>query len=289
MKPKAEAGTYAALAVGLSVLVACAGGINQTNAQPGTAAVTPAQTAAAPTTARPIGFLTAETIPNAIATIPVAPKEGEARNTLDWEIFRKTRALEGTPRWDLAKNDDSYKPADLLKDFSCAVGVTLTPENSPALIGILGRTTMDAGMAAEAAKQLYRRTRPFVHNPGNICIDREGGIAKSFDYPSGHASLGWAAGLVIAQLAPEHATPVLARGRAYGESRVVCGVHNMSAVEAGRTNAAGVFAALQGSDAYRAELTKAKAELAAARAAGGVPDAAWCAREAELVKPLAVD
>ena len=93
----------------------------------------------------------------------------------------------------------------------------------------------------------------------------------------------------IAQLAPEHATPVLARGRAYGESRVVCGVHNMSAVEAGRTNAAGVFAALQGSDAYRAELAKAKAELAAARAAGGVPDAAWCAKEAELVKPLAVD
>ena len=30
MKPKAEAGTYAALAVGLTVLVACAGGINQT-------------------------------------------------------------------------------------------------------------------------------------------------------------------------------------------------------------------------------------------------------------------
>ena len=290
MKPKAEAGTYAALAVGLAVLVACAGGISQTVAQPGTAPTSLAAPTmpAAPTT-RPAGFLTPEALPNAVATIPVAPKEGEARNTLDWEIFRKTRALEGTPRWDLAKNDDSYKPADLLKDFSCSVGVTLTPENSPALMGILGRTTMDAGMAAEAAKQLYRRTRPFVHNPGNICIDREGGIAKSFDYPSGHASLGWIAGLVVAQVAPDHATPVLARGRAYGESRVVCGVHNMSAIEAGRTNAAGVFAALQSSDTYRAELMRARAELAAARAAGGAPDAAWCAKEAELVKPLAVD
>lgn len=287
MKPKAEAGTYAALAVGLAVLVACAGGINQTAAQPGTAPAAPAAPAA--TAARPAGFLTAETLPNAIATIPVAPKEGEARNTLDWDIFLKTRALEGTDRWALAKNDDSYKPADLLKDFSCAVGVNLTPENSPALMGILGRTTMDAGLAAESAKQLYRRTRPFVHNPGNICIDREGGIAKSFDYPSGHASLGWMAGLVVAQVAPDHATPALARGRAYGESRVVCGVHNMSAVEAGRTNAAGVFAALQGSADYRAALDKARAELTAARAAGGVPDAAWCAKEAELVKPLAVD
>lgn len=284
MKPKAEAGTYAALAVGLSVLVACAGGIAPTADAPqpmaGAAAAAPA--------ARPAGFLTAATVPNAIATIPPSPKEGDARNTLDWDIFLKTRALEGTDRWAMAKNDDSYKPADLLKDFSCAVGVTLTPENSPSLMSIIGRSTIDAGMAAEAAKQLYKRTRPFMHNPGNICIDREGGIQKSFDYPSGHASLGWTAGLVVAQLAPEQATAVLARGRAYGESRVVCGVHNMSAVEAGRTNAAGVFAALQGSADYQAVLAKARGELAAARVSGGVPDAALCAKEAELTKPLQV-
>jgi acid phosphatase (class A) len=286
MKPKAEAGTYAALAVGLSVLVACAGGIAPTAGAP--TPMAGAAVAAPAAASRPAGFLTAETVPNAIATIPPSPKEGDARNTLDWDIFLKTRALEGTERWALAKNDDSYKPADLLKDFSCSVGVQLTPENSPTLMTIIGRSTIDAGLAAEAAKQLYKRTRPFMHNPGNICIDREGGIAKSFDYPSGHASLGWTAGLVIAQLAPDHATPVLARGRAYGESRVVCGVHNMSAVEAGRTNAAGVFAALQGADAYREALAKARTELDAARAAGGKPDAAACAKEAELVKPLQV-
>jgi acid phosphatase (class A) len=286
MKPKAEAGTYAALAVGLAVLVACAGGISETT--PATPTGMASATATVAATGRAAGFLAPATLPNAIATIPPAPKEGDARNALDWDIFVKTRALEGSDRWAMAKSDDSYKPADLLKDFSCAVGVTLTPENSPTLLSIIGRSTIDAGMAAEAAKQLYRRDRPFLHNPGNICIDRNGGIAKSFDYPSGHASLGWTAGLVVAQLSPETATQVLARGRAYGESRVVCGVHNMSAVEAGRTNAAGVFAALQGSAEYRDALDKARAELAAARAAGGKPDAASCAKEAELVKPLQV-
>jgi acid phosphatase (class A) len=286
MKPKAEAGTYAALAVGLAVLVACAGGISETTPATPTGMATATATVAA--TGRAAGFLAPATLPNAIATIPPAPKEGDVRNALDWDIFVKTRALEGSDRWSMAKSDDSYKPADLLKDFSCAVGVTLTPENSPTLLSIIGRSTIDAGMAAEAAKQLYRRDRPFLHNPGNICIDRNGGIAKSFDYPSGHASLGWTAGLVVAQLSPETATQVLARGRAYGESRVVCGVHNMSAVEAGRTNAAGVFAALQGSAEYRDALDKARAELAAARAPGGKPDAASCAKEAELVKPLQV-
>lgn len=286
MKPKAEAGTYAALAVGLAVLVACAGGIAPVAETP---PVAMAGAAASPESARPAGFLTPATLPDAVATIPPAPKEGEARNTLDWEIFRKTRALEGTDRWALAQNDDNYRPAALLQDFSCAVGVTLTPENSPALVNILARTTIDAGVAAESAKQLYRRTRPFVHNPGAICITRSDGLAASFDYPSGHASLGWMAGLVLAQLAPERANQALARGRAYGESRVVCGVHNMSAIEAGRTNAAGVFAALQGSEDYRARLAAAQAELAAARASAPAPDAAACAKETTLTKPLTVD
>lgn len=287
MRPKAEAGTYAALAVGLAALVACVGGVATTSKGP--APETPmagAQLTQAPAV-RPAGFLAPKDAPNAIATIPPAPKEGEARNTLDWEIFRKTRALEGSERWKMAQSDDSYRPADLLESFSCSMGVALTPENAPTLASILARTTIDAGLAAEAAKQLYRRTRPFMHNAGNICIARSPGLEASFDYPSGHASLGWMAGLVLAQLAPERANDVLARGRAYGESRVVCGLHNMSAVEAARTNAAGVFAALQGSADYRDAIDQARRELETARASAAPLDAAACAKEAELTKPLA--
>jgi acid phosphatase (class A) len=284
---KAEAGMYAVLAVGLAVLVACAGGPGEAIEQPVMAGIQaqpqPGQMV------RTGGFLTAETMPNAVATIPPAPKEGEGRNDLDWKIFRETRALEGSDRWKLAQSDNSYLPKDLLKDFSCSVGAELTAENAPTLAAILGRTTIDAGAAAEAAKQLYKRTRPYMHNDGNICIEKAEGLSKSFDYPSGHASLGWTAGLVMAQLAPDRASQVLARGRSYGESRVVCGVHNMSAIEAGRTNAAGVFAALQGSSAFVAAMAKAREEVAAARASGAKPDAAWCAKEAELIKPLVVE
>lgn len=284
MKPKAEAGTYAAMAVGLAVLVACAGAVApSTHPVTATSAPVPAPAAAG---GRPAGFLTAETRPDAVATIPPAPKEGDTRNTLDWEIFRKTRALEGGDRWKLAQADDSYRPEYLLSAFSCAAGVSLTPQNAPALANILSRTTVDAGLAAEAAKQLYQRTRPFMHNEGNVCIARSAGLDASFDYPSGHASLGWMAGLVVAQLVPDHASSILARGRAYGESRIVCGLHNMSAVEAARTNAAGVYAALQGSSEFTAAMATARQEIDAARATGAAPDAATCAREAELVKPL---
>jgi acid phosphatase (class A) len=188
----------------------------------------------------------------------------------------------------MAQNDDSYRPASLLKDFSCAVGAELTPENAPMLARVLARTTIDAGAAAQRAKDVYKRTRPYLHNAGNICIERSEGLDSSFDYPSGHGSLGWMAGLVIAQLAPDRATQALARGRAFGESRVVCGLHNMSAIEAARTNAAGVFAALQSSAEFQAGMATAKDEVAAARGSGKAPDEALCAREFELTKPLAV-
>lgn len=281
---KAEAATYAGLAIGLAVLVACAGTPTAKQPMAGAASAQPP----VGQMVRTGGFLTAETRPDAVATIPPAPKEGEARNDLDWKIFRDLRKLEGSDRWKLAQNDDAYMPVALLKDFSCSVGAELTPENVPTLAAILARTTVDAGAAAEAAKQLYKRTRPYLHNEGNICIAKTEGLARSFDYPSGHASLGWTAGLVMAQLAPDKASAVLARGRAFGESRVVCGMHNMSAIEAGRTNAAGVFAALQGVPEYTAAIAKAREELDAARKTAAKPDAAWCAKEVELIKPLVV-
>jgi acid phosphatase (class A) len=232
------------------------------------------------------GYLTAATTPDAYATIPPAPQAGEPRNDADWKIFRDTRVLEGSERWKLAQNDNGLTSADLLKDFSCSVGATLTRENAPTLATLISRVTVDAGSAANRAKDIYKRTRPFLNNPGNICIDRNGGIANSYDYPSGHSSLGWAIGLTLGQIAPDRATAILARARAYGESRIVCGVHNWSAVEAGRTNASGVYAALQGNTEFKVDLEKARAEVEAARKSGAKPDAAPCSQEADLTKPL---
>jgi acid phosphatase (class A) len=284
MKP--EAAVYAGLAFALTVLTACAG--METGAQP-TAAANPKDPAAM-AGSETIGFLTAATTPDATAIIPPAPQEGDARNTADWAMFRSTRAIQqvNPERWALAQNDDSYRAADILKDFSCAVGVQLTMENSPRLSRLLSRAAQDAGNAAAKAKTVYKRERPYLHNYGDICIARSDGLAKSYDYPSGHSSASWIQGLVLAQLAPDRSEKILTRARAYGESRIVCGVHNWSAVEGGRTNAAGVFAAEQSSALYQAALAEARKEFEAVRKTGAALDVAACAKEAELSKPLAV-
>ena len=58
---------------------------------------------------------------------------------------------------------------------------------------------------------------------------------------------------------------LLERARTFGESRVVCGVHHVTAVEAGRTTAEGVLAALHGVPAFRANLELAREEVSRLR------------------------
>lgn len=285
---KAEAATYAGMAFALTVLVACAGAPAAQGPSDAVMGVGVVRDPAA-TSAPVMGFLTPETTPDATGIVPPAPHEADPRNAADWAIFRSTRAIQATnpDRWALAVNDDSYKPADILKDFSCAMGVELTPVNSSRLSTVLQRAAQDAANAAAKTKEHYKRTRPYLHNYGDICIEKSDRLARSYDYPSGHASASWVQGLILTQLAPDRAEKLLARARTYGESRAVCGAHNLSAVEAGRTNGAAVFAALQSSGAYQSALSSARRELASVRRSGKAPDAAACEKEFELTKPLA--
>ena len=283
---------HAGLALALVLLVGCSTvPVAAPPAAPGDTTMTasgPAKDPASQGGKRALGYLAPDRTPDAIDIIPPAPKEGEPRNEADWAIFRATRAFAGSARWRLAQSDDSYRPEDLLKDFSCAVDATLTLQNAPTVARILGRVGTDASNAALNAKNEYKRTRPFLHNEGEICIERSEGLMKSFDYPSGHASSSWVEGLALAELVPERATRILSRARSYGESRVVCGVHNWSAVESGRTNGAAVFAALHGSQEFLKDMEAAREELATARRVGPRPDASACAVELELTKPLAL-
>jgi len=47
-------------------------------------------------------------------------------------------------------------------------------------------------------------------------------------------ALGWAWALILAEIAPERADALFARGRSYGESRLVCNVHCQSDILQGR-------------------------------------------------------
>jgi acid phosphatase (class A) len=230
----------------------------------------------------PSGYLT--TPPDPAQVLRPAPKDGDARDLEDKRLYEAARKLEGGPRWAMAQADVPYDVATRLGSYSCAVGVTLTPATAPRLATLLGKASMDVGRLNSAAKAVYGRPRPYTRWGGTICTAASPALAASLDYPSGHAQLGWTDALVLATLAPDRASLILARGRAYADSRAVCGVHTVSATEAGVILASAQFAVTQSAPGFQADLEAARAELAALRASGAKPDAAACAKEAELHK-----
>jgi acid phosphatase (class A) len=169
----------------------------------------------------------------------------------------------------------------MLRDFSCAAGADLNETSAPRLTAMLRKLGPDILAAVSRPKALYQRKRPYLIDEGEICVARSADLTRNPDYPSGHATWGWTIGLLLAELAPDRATPILSRARAFGESRVVCGVHNASAVEAGQMNAAALVAALHGEAAFRADLDGARAEMTALRG-GPEPEPRACALEAAL-------
>jgi len=221
------------------------------------------------------------------AILEPAPRPGDPRYETDRRIFRATRALAGSARWQLATSDAELGTRALMRDFSCAVGVQLTPETAPRLATVLTRASRDTAAQTGRAKDAYQRQRPFVIDRGRICqpsselYDSKHG-RMSYDYPSGHTTNGWTWALVLASLAPDRAQAILARGRAFGDSRFVCGAHNESAVEAGMLSATATMALVATKPDYQSDLAAARAELGQLRAAGPVA-VQGCDAEAALV------
>ena len=83
--------------------------------------------------------------------LPPAPVPGDPRAEADRAEFRSLRKLAGTQRWAMATGDVRLSRADLARDYSCALGVALTPQNAPRTVALIGRAGVDTGRQTNAA------------------------------------------------------------------------------------------------------------------------------------------
>jgi acid phosphatase (class A) len=220
-------------------------------------------------------------MPNAAAIIGPPPANGSGTKAGDVATYEATRQLKDTPRWALAVSDAQFGPVAIMREYTCAAGVALDPALDPALFRLLRRVVEDSEAIEQPAKAVYKRARPFVENGGPMCTPNDRSILNSYSYPSGHSTFSWTVGMIMAQLMPDRATSLMNRARSYGESRVICGVHYESDVQAGRVVASTLFSVLQENPQFRADLDSARAELAAERTQSRPPDTAECRLEAD--------
>lgn len=195
--------------------------------------------------------------------LPPPPAEGSAAFAEDKAAYQAGYAMKGTPRWQQATQDANLHVDNIAKIFSGVLGVNITPDTTPATWSMLQNLlTMGGDYAPDAAKKYYMRTRPFVVFQHHTCQPQdEAVLRKNGSYPSGHTAYGTLLALVLSEVRPDRAQELAKRGYEFGQSRVICGAHWQSDVNAGRYVGAVEYARLQTVPAFKQQEQRVKAEL----------------------------
>jgi acid phosphatase (class A) len=222
----------------------------------------------------PTGYVETLSPLTLLRLLPPPPVAGSSEDKADQFLYRESRKGILGPDWRRAQGQLGIGSADFVKAVSCALGAELTPKTAPATTLLLRRAGTDLAKAVFAAKDYYKRPRPFASDRGKACDPEaaiNGGKGLGFAYPSGHAAVGWLWGLILSDLRPERSAALLKFGKDTGDLRIACRVHWSSDVTGGRLLATALYQQISDEADYKADLLKARAELTLAPVPEGCP------------------
>jgi acid phosphatase (class A) len=158
-----------------------------------------------------------------------------------------------------ARFDDGDEKPDM---FNAALGFDIA--TFPATSKLLKDIAEHEEIESKAAKSFFHRDRPWIVDASiKTCVPVKPGPAAT-SYPSGHTSLGFAMGVVLASVVPEKSQVILARASEFGVHRLVCGMHFRSDIVAGQEFGTALALTLMQKPEFKAEMEAARAELRAA-------------------------
>ncbi len=216
-------------------------------------------------------FLQEGDVPNSYLLLPPPPDGASITFLNDQARYSWGKTMRNTPRGDQAVTDARVEGNGVPEAFSEAFGVEIC-EDTPEILKLVVGMREDAGdLGTREAKNYYNRERPFsFYNEDTCNPEQQEELSTNGSYPSGHTSIGWATALVLAEINPERQNEILKRGYEMGESRVICGYHFQSDVDAGRITGAVTVARLHADPAFQKQLEKAKKEFRELKKAGKV-------------------
>jgi acid phosphatase (class A) len=145
--------------------------------------------------------------------------------------------------------------------FYCSLNTQIIEDETPYLYALLFRAYDDIKFTSIEAQYKYNRPTPSFVNNEPKCIRQKGHNYQS--YPSGGAAGFWAWALILSEIAPEKSNDILARGRALGQSYVICNDRWQSDANEGRFLGSIVVARLHALPEFQKYIEAAKSELEA--------------------------
>jgi acid phosphatase (class A) len=222
---------------------------------------------AAPKTPKTLLFLTPSQI-DPSRLLPPPPPDGSEIQVKEMAEVKRTIGTRTPERFAQAKWDAAHED---LSPFLATLGPAFDLQKLPATAKLLDGVLNDQGIAASTAKDYFHRKFPVTaENPPSYgewtcdTADRKPDSRPLRSYPSGHATLGYSVGVVLAALVPEKSQAILVRAADYAHSREVCGDHYHSDVEASRALGTAVGVMLLNSASLKPQFDAARAELRAA-------------------------
>ncbi len=209
-------------------------------------------------------FLSYSDVADSLRLLPPPPEVDSISFLNDQAQYQKGYQQRNTQRGKQAADDANISAGQVAQALSEAFGMEISKKNTPEIQKLISKMTEDAGdLATRAAKEHYMRVRPFAFYGVSTCNTKEQKtLSKNGSYPSGHTTIGWAVSLILAEINPYRQNEILKRGFEIGQSRVICGYHWQSDVDAARVVASAVVARLHANKNFVEQLNKAKAEFA---------------------------
>lgn len=205
-----------------------------------------------------------------LPTPPLPIQKSDKVNSYDEAAYINGKKLRTAERGELAILDAAG--GKVHESFSPAFGIKISKEETPEIYKLIKNLRGETGsLAPRGAKKHYFRIRPFVYYGEPTCYAKdEERLSKDGSYPSGHAARGWAIALILGEINGMNKDAIYQRGYDMGQSRVICGYHWQSDVDAGRLIGAANVSYLHNNRGFMEQFYKAKAEFVALRKAGKI-------------------
>lgn len=194
--------------------------------------------------------------------LPPPPAQGSAMTKKELAELRAIAAGSSAEEKAAAAKDAKDETPDIF-DGVIGFDIATKPETNKLLTMVAEEEDTDS----KVAKAYFHRLRPYGADPSLKTCEpvKPGKAAKLNSYPSGHSTLAFSMGVVLADLMPAKSQAILVRAGQYAERRLVCGVHYRSDIVAGQQFGTILALRLMENSVFRAQMEKARAELQAAR------------------------